>query len=210
MDRACNGLAAVQRASISKLQLEAIEQLPQSHEILATVPGLTDALVDVENFKAELLVVTTRARLARSALDGALLDRDLAKLRARVVAADGDAASNADTDEGRLVRTILDAVAESEAARTRARTRAVLRHRRAQGLRTGGRLPYGYDDIDGRLVPYEPEQAALRRLYELSDAGQSQRKVAAALNGERWPPRGDKWHPTTVRRLLARRAEAAA
>jgi hypothetical protein len=31
-------LAAVQRASISKLQLEAIEQLPQSHEILATVP----------------------------------------------------------------------------------------------------------------------------------------------------------------------------
>ncbi|MGH1349043.1 MAG: recombinase family protein [Nannocystales bacterium] len=169
--------------------------------------GLTDALLDVETHRADLLVVTTRDRLARSALDAALLDRDLAKLKARVVAVDGDAASNADTDEGRLVRTILDAVAEYEAARTRARTRAVLRHRRQQGLRTGGRLPYGFDELEGRLIPYEPEQNALRRLYELSDAGMSQRRIATILDAERWPTRGEKWHRSLVRRLLERRAE---
>lgn len=168
--------------------------------------GLTDALLDVETYGAEVLAVTTRDRLARSALDAALLDRDLGKLKARTVATDGDAASNADTDEGRLVRTILDAVAEYEAARTRARTRAVLRHRKAQGLRTGGRLPYGYDEDDGRLVPYEPEQNALRRLYALADAGTSQRKIAETLDAERWPARGDKWHRSLIRRLLTRRA----
>lgn len=171
--------------------------------------GLTDALLDVETHRADFLVVTTRDRLARSALDAALIDRDLAKLRARVVAADGDAASNADTDEGRLVRTILDAVAEYEAARTRARTRAVLRHRRQQGLRTGGRLPYGFDELEGRLIPYEPEQNALRRLYELSDAGKSQRQISEVLNSERWPPRGEKWHRSLVRRLIARRVAAS-
>jgi hypothetical protein len=55
--------------------------------------GLGNALVAVEDSGASLLLVTTRDRLARSALDAALLDRDLAKLRARVVATDGDAAT---------------------------------------------------------------------------------------------------------------------
>jgi hypothetical protein len=63
---------------------------------------------------------------------------------------------------------------------------------------------------DGRLVPYEPEKAALRRLYELADAGTSLRRIAASLDAERLPSRGDKWHPTTIRRLLARRTGDAA
>lgn len=166
-------------------------------------PALSDALVALERERADLLVVTCRDRLARSALDAALLDREIGKLGARVVCADGGAA-NADSDEGRLVRTILDAVAEFEAARTRARTRAVLRHRRAQGLRNGGRTPYGYRPSGGRLVAHPQEQRALARARALASDGLSQRAIAQTLESEGHPPRGERWHRTTVARLLAR------
>lgn len=67
----------------------------------------------------------------------------------------------------------------------------------------------GQDAGPGRLVPYEPEQAALRRLYALADEGASQRPIVEVLNAERWPARGERWHHTAVLRLLARRADAA-
>lgn len=169
-------------------------------------PALSDALVALERERADVLVCTSRDRLARSALDAALLDREVERLGARVVACDGGDAANADTDEGRLVRTILDAVAEFEAARTRARTAAVLRHRRAQGLRTGGRVPYGYRAAGKRLEPVPAEQAAIDRARELAEAGISQRSIASRLEAEGYPPRGRRWHPTTVARLLARAA----
>ena len=174
---------------------------------LARRPGLADALVELETARARLLVVTDRSRLARTALDAALLDREVGRLGARVHCIDAGEVANDDSAEGRFVRQILDAVNELEVARTRARTAAILRHKRATGQRTGGRLPYGYRPsrtVPTRLEPDAAEQAAIARMVELSAAGASQRAIVRALEEEQHPPRGSGWHRTTVARILAR------
>ncbi len=171
---------------------------------LAKRPGLSDALVELEDTSAGVLVVTDRSRLARTALDAALLDRELERLGARVHCVDRGDIDADSSAEGRFVRQVLDAVNELEVARTRARTAAILRHKRAQGLRTGGRVPYGYTAKGDRLVPHSAEQAAVRRIEELHGAGVSQRAIVRVLTDEGHPPRGKCWHPTTVARLLHR------
>lgn len=178
---------------------------------LARRPGLADALVDLETTGAGLLVVTDRSRLARTSLDAALLDREVGRLGARVHCIDAGGLANDDSAEGRFVRQVLDAVNELEVARTRARTAAILRHKRATGQRTGGRLPYGYRPSSAdptRLEPHPEEQRAIGRIRQLAATGASQRAIVQALEQERHPARGAAWHRTTVARILAR-VEAA-
>jgi DNA invertase Pin-like site-specific DNA recombinase len=55
------------------------------------------------------------------------------------------------------------------------------------------------------LIEDDDEQAAIRRIVELRDQGASLRSIAATLDAEgRKPKRGDRWHPTTVARVLER------
>lgn len=173
---------------------------------LSKRPGLSDALVALEDVRAGVLVVTDRSRLARTALDAALLDREVERLGSRVHCVDRGDIDADGSAEGRFVRQVLDAVNELEVARTRARTAAILRHKRAQGLRTGGRVPYGYQANGDRLVPHSAEQAAVKRIDELHRAGVSQRRIAQQLADEGHPPRGNRWHATTVARLINREA----
>jgi DNA invertase Pin-like site-specific DNA recombinase len=55
----------------------------------------------------------------------------------------------------KLVFTILSAVAENERERIRERIRDVKRHLASQGIYGGGKRPFGFDGIDGRLIPNE-------------------------------------------------------
>jgi hypothetical protein len=56
------------------------------------------------------------------------------------------------------------------------------------------------------------EAGAVARIGELAAAGQSSREIARQLEIERdrFPPRGRKWHRTTVQRVLARLDGASA
>lgn len=178
---------------------------------LSRRPGLADALVAIETERVGILVCTDRSRLARTSLDAALLDREVGRLGARVHCIDAGGVANDDTAEGRFVRQVLDAVNELEVARVRARTAAILRHKRATGQRTGGRLPYGYRPSAAdptRLEPDPVEQRAVGRIRQLAAAGASQRAIVQALEREQHPARGAAWHRTTVSRILAR-VEAA-
>lgn len=171
---------------------------------LSRRPGLADALVAVEAERAGILVCTDRSRLARTALDAALLDREVGRMGARVHCIDAGDAANEDSAEGRFIRQILDAVNELEVARTRARTAAILRHRRAQGRRTGGRVPFGYQADGDRLVPHDGEQAALRVIERMHRDGASQRAIVVALTEEGHAPRGAAWHRNTIARIVGR------
>jgi hypothetical protein len=71
-----------------------------------------------------------------------------------------------------------------------------------------GELPIGFGvREDGQqLVEHEAEQAALKRVLELRADGFSVRAIAATMNAEGIPARGQRWHATTVARLLERSA----
>src|SRR6202051_55703 len=69
----------------------------------------------------------------------------------------------------KLVFTILSAVAENERDRIRERVRDTKRHRASQRLYNGGKRPFGFDVVEGKLVPNPNEQGALglaRKLRE--------------------------------------------
>lgn len=79
---------------------------------------------------------------------------------------------------GAIVFTILSAFATFERERIAARIREVKQLKKAQGKFTGGRRAFGYDVVDGVKVPREDEQAVIRQMRAMRDAGAGYREIA--------------------------------
>lgn len=94
----------------------------------------------------------------------------------------------------KLVFTILSAVAENERERIRDRIRDVKRHLAEQGVYGGGKRPFGFDVIEGRLVPNEKERETLRNMRARRDAGETLASIGASFG----------MYATSVKRALDR------
>ena len=97
---------------------------------------------------------------------------------------------------GKLTFTILSAVAENERDRIRERIRDVKRHLAKQGVYGGGKRPFGFDVVDGRLMRNEAEQATLAAMRARREAGDSYNKIGLAFGKDQ----------KTVMRMLSREA----
>lgn len=167
-------------------------------------PGLLAALASVGIRKAGVLLVAKRDRLARDVVIATTVERAAVRAGAQVIAADG--VGNGDSPADQFLRTIIDGAAQYERALIRARTRAALAVKRERGESTGGSAPYGHRlASDGvHVEPHPDEQATLAKVRALRAEGYSMGKIAARLTADGIPPRGSRWHKTTVARLLAR------
>jgi DNA invertase Pin-like site-specific DNA recombinase len=94
----------------------------------------------------------------------------------------------------KMVFTILSAVAENERDRIRERIRDAKRHMAAQGRHMGGKRPFGWDVVDGKLVPNADEQATLERMKVMKRDGATYRAIGSVVGKD----------PKTVMRILAR------
>ena len=139
-------------------------------------PGLISAISDVGEREANFLLVGKRDRLARETLNALIIERDLAKLGARVVQANG---MNDDTAEAKFMRTILDAAAEYEREIGRARVRAALKAKKARGERLG-RPPKGYVIEAGQLVKRTPAEGEPTSTYDWVKVTHARRAARAA------------------------------
>jgi DNA invertase Pin-like site-specific DNA recombinase len=167
--------------------------------------GLLSALADLKELGAGLLVAAKRDRLARDVVVAATIERLVEDAGARVVTADGVSAEA--TAEGQLMRTLLDAFAQYERARIRARIRAAMAVKRKRGEFLGEAALGQVRHQDGlHVVPHPLEQAALARIRELRQGGLTVRAIAAKLNAEGVPARGARWYFQTVHRVLRRGA----
>lgn len=79
---------------------------------------------------------------------------------------------------GAIVFTILSAFATFERERIAARIREVKQLKKSQGKFTGGRRAFGYDVVDGVKIPREDEQAVIRQMRAMRDAGAGYREIA--------------------------------
>lgn len=167
-------------------------------------PGLDGALAALDRGEGDAVLVVKLDRLTRSTRDlGALLDRATAGGWALLSVAESlDTATAA----GRLVVSVLGAVAQWEREAAGERTAAAMAAMQAAGLYTGGPPPYGYRvSEDGRrLVPEPSEGAVLEAARELHRAGLSLCAIGRALAERGHRPRGGgAWHHNTVSRLIA-------
>jgi site-specific DNA recombinase len=84
---------------------------------------------------------------------------------------------------GNLIVNIMTSINEFEVENIRERIRDVKREKKKNGL-VYGRLMYGFDDIDGKLVVNEFEKKIVSRIKNLRSRGYSWRKISNRLNEE--------------------------
>ena len=131
--------------------------------------------------KGDTIIAAKLDRLFRSALDALQMVEDLKRRGASLVLLDlgGDIANNG---MSKLFLTIAAAFAEAERDRIRERISNVKADQKARNRYLGGTPPFGWIvGDDGDLVEVPEQQAAIRRMVELKQAGQSLRAIADAM-----------------------------
>lgn len=171
-------------------------------------PGLMAAMLAVP--KDGVLIVAKRDRLARDPMVSAFVEIELARRRARVVSCAGEGTEDQGPC-GKLIRGIIDLVAEFERAQIGARTKAAKDAARARGECLTGEPPYGFKkEQDGVRANGKPiwklkataESKVVETAKALRAEGLSWPKVGEALTERGFKPRrAKKWHDTQVKRM---------
>lgn len=165
--------------------------------------GLDRARDLVETGRASLIVAQDADRITREPAHRLLLDSEMERHGARLVALD----DWGDTHEGSLLRYMRGWVAKGELLKTAERTRRGLARKVREGkIIRGKRPPYGFAYADGgdALAVSEPEMGAVRAILRMVGAGgATMGEVARALSADGVPsPQGGNWTRVTIRRLI--------
>ena len=167
-------------------------------------PGLQDALTMVG--KGDALVVYSLSRLSRSTKDALILAEVLSKKEADLVSLSEKIDTT--TAAGKMVFRMLAVLSEFERDQISDRTRFALAHKKANGEKTGGDVPFGYY-LDGvHLIEDENEQKAIALIRDLRKKGYTLQAICWELQREGYKTRRGnlKWQPKTVSRIIERRA----
>jgi DNA invertase Pin-like site-specific DNA recombinase len=163
--------------------------------------GLQKALGRLQSGEAEALVVTKLDRLTRSVADlGKLVECYFQVYGLLSVSEQIDTRSAA----GRLVLNVLASVSQWEREVIGERTSAAMQHMRQQNQYTGGKVPYGFNLVDGELTHNDSEQRVLELVRKHREAGMSLRWIAKALADEGFKSRAGKpFHFQAVAKMAA-------
>lgn len=180
-----------------------------------TDAGLSGKTMNREGLQAALkaagsgmaLVAYSISRLARST-------RDMLDIAERLEAKGADLVSltekiDTTTAAGRMVFRMLAVLAEFEREQIGERTKSALAHLKARG-EVYGPIPFGYREIEGRLVEVKAEARVVAEIIRMRGRGAPLREIAHQLNTAGIDgKRGGRWHASTVRYVLKRQALAA-
>jgi len=157
--------------------------------------------------RGSALVVYSLSRLSRSIKDAIDVEAGLVKRGSILVSLSEQLDTT--TASGRLSFHIYCSIAQHEREVIGERTKLALAHIRANGQKTGGCVPFGYElAADGKtLTPNEAEQEAVAIIRELRASGLSYRAIANELNArELSTKQGATWKPIQVSRALKQAA----
>jgi DNA invertase Pin-like site-specific DNA recombinase len=172
-------------------------------------PGFA-ALVSLVRAKAVgLVIVADLSRLSRSQKDTLIFLEDVCgPVRARLFTLDKGFVEN-QTVSGTMDMTLKALLAEVYRKEISEKTLRAMQFKRQRGEKLGGDTPFGFDVMQGRLVPNESEQGVIRLVHAERQRGHSLRQVAAKLQARRVPTKRGlfRWNPMQVRRILAQHLE---
>jgi DNA invertase Pin-like site-specific DNA recombinase len=205
-----------------KLQREDIERFVQAqgHELISVVvdedqsggkldrPGLNRVMAALEAGEADAIAVAYLSRLSRKTVDGLQLVQRLNDLGRHVLIADQD--MDTTTTNGKMMLTILLAVAEWELGQRRAHFVSAQRNAMIDKKVWAGSTPIGYVRTgrtkDGKpcgpMIPNPKTAPVIKALYRRRAKGQSWSSLARWLDGELPREDGTTWLPSTVKELL--------
>jgi len=170
-------------------------------------PGLQAALDMVG--KGDALVVYSLSRLSRSTKDTLILSEILLKKEADLVSLSEKIDTT--TAAGKMVFRMLAVLSEFERDQISDRTRFALAHKKANGEKTGGDVPFGYRVRAGKLSRNADEQKAISMILELRSEGLSLREICCRMTAAGIARKKGSltWHPQIVSDILQRGLKAA-
>jgi DNA invertase Pin-like site-specific DNA recombinase len=110
-----------------------------------------------------------------------------------------------------MVFRMLAVLSELERDLISERTCTALSHKRENGYKTGGTVPFGFDaESDGRLIENPDEQKIIHNILEMRNNGFSLRRIGAVLEKREIVTKtgGTRWFPKTLKSVINRANEA--
>lgn len=193
------------RAYAEREGYEVLEEVQDPAESGASLerPGLDRVRDLVEAGGVSMVLAQDADRISRDPVHRALLDEEMERSGARLVALDdwGD-----DTHEGQLLRYMKGWVSKGERLKIAERTRRGKARKIAEGkVMRGPKAPYGFHYSGDSLAVTEPEMEVVRLLFRMVGAegltlGEVQRRLGdksiPAPTGGRW------WQKPSLRHIL--------
>ena len=164
-------------------------------------PGVRRLMTLVEASAVDVVIVWKLNRLARNTEDLLGLVRTMKEHGVRFVSVTEDIDTR--SSSGKLLTTMLGALAEMESDGKSENIKAWQNKRFTDGAVPGGRRHYGYARTRNTLTVIDDEAAVVREMAARALAGESLRSIARHLNeaGARTST-GATWRPRTVTQTL--------
>jgi DNA invertase Pin-like site-specific DNA recombinase len=179
-DIAVSGSIPIGKRKGGKIIVEAIERESVGHVIVTTLDRLFRNVMDCLTF-------ITR-----------LNERDVALHFVNM----GGSSLDTRSHFGRFFLTMLSSVAELERGMISERTKAIIKHRKNQGLCVGP-PPYGWKvGKDGKLEKNSKEQTVISFIKKKRKEGWTYKEISNWLERERIKPRGRYWYEESVRHIM--------
>jgi len=171
-------------------------------------PGLSAAM---ESMQADYtLVVYNYDRLARDRIVHVAIESYVIGIGAHILSVMQKSTTKDETPEDELIRSIMQGLSSYQRKANAKRTSDAMLSHQKRGRIMSHRLPYGQkiDPADPKLmVPCEVEQEGLKLILELDASGEGTRAIARMLIDKGFKPRGEKWHATTIQRIINRETQ---
>lgn len=166
-------------------------------------PELQRMFMDIKKGKMQKVVILKLDRISRNTKDILDITDELEKYDVSLVCVKDNI--NTSTAAGKLMRTVLSAIAEFESDIAKKRTLTVKEEMARQGKFVGGCIPYGYE-YDKELKEFyidECEAQTVERIFSEYLDGRTLYKIAKRLNDECIKTkRGGKWQVLQVLGIL--------
>ena len=169
--------------------------------------GLYEALQALQDRRVHGIVFTSLDRLARKMTEQEGVLAEVWRAGGHVFSlGDGGELLEDDPDDPMrtAIRQMRGVFAQLERGLIRQRMAKGRREKKAQGGYVAGSPRFGLMAHDKALVVNEEEAQVITRIRQLRADGLSLRAIARQLEADGVPSkRGEKWHPTTVARVLS-------
>ncbi|NJN74087.1 MAG: recombinase family protein [Limnothrix sp. RL_2_0] len=153
---------------------------------------------------ADGIIAIKLDRIARNCRDVLTLVEDILQPNNKVLVL-LDLNVDTSTSMGKMVLTMMAAVAELERSQISERTQGGRQAKAEKGGYAYGSPAFGMAAIAGELVVKSDEAAVIEVIRRHHKSGKSLRKIASYLNQEGYQPkRGDRWQHTSVKCVLDR------